>query len=286
MGLTDVVRGLPYRDYIRALQAFGAESASELKKIGGGALAAYVGLSDDAAGIVSDLIEIRGDFFEAIEDDDPDLDNPSFIANGHEGSNAETQWYFRKQGWFKKAGFVGGVAGKVGGWFSGWNVYDMGSHGSAAYNAYSNLAKYKAMAANVRGGKAITKGATLAEKLEHLIKIKTTKLWTRGGEFAATTLPGSELIGSAAKVYRAMTGQFWETNTMSLAGALHYRAFVESRLARTAGKNAGPATRIVWQVFQDYTLMGSLIAEDWNKIGAILAEPKGWLVISHKLNAM
>jgi hypothetical protein len=236
-------------------------------------------VAETVGDVVGDSIEIRADFYEAIEDGDDLADNPWFQANGIDGPSPETQWYFRKQGWIKKASFAASAVGKVSGWFVGWNVADLAQHGSAAYNAHSNLNTLHALA------QRLPKGGTLEMKLNHVIKLKQLKRVARGGGLAAASVPyAGPALGAAANVAKSTAVTWWDAATTATAAATHWQAYREGVIGR--GAATGPATRIIKHIFEDYTIAGALFAEDLAKVRAIIAEPQGWLVIADKLNAI
>lgn len=211
----------------------------------------------------------------------PMLDNPMFMAYGHGSSsqadNKNTSRYLNMH--WKLLSTVGGAAIEA--------IPVVGAHYSTAKdtrsvgNSLAHLAVLQHMASKHR------KTITISKWLDALSCIKARKAAGKSGKIIGeqilAPIPfGSQISGFAAKKFFE-SGKANETVTCAATAIdLHWRAFQEQKVASfvgVAGANAGPASRIVKQLF----LLSGGRAAFGGSVVSIINEPCGWMAINAKL---
>lgn len=202
--------------------------------------------------------------------------NPWFVANGHEAApSPHAQAYLHSRAWKGLAGTGISVIGGFTSAFShGVNIGSLGRHGSASASTVMHLLALRALAASSR------QGGTIAQWCNTIIKIKASKLATRGSQAIGAALP-VPFAGSAINI-AAAAGKLGHKIGLGevcymTAIEIHWRAFQEQAIARQA---SGPAGRIFTEIL---TRRAATRISGRYDPAAMIREPAGWMVLGDKL---
>jgi len=212
------------------------------------------------------------------------LDNPYFVGNGHgeDDPSDYTRKYTKNR--FAKGMGAGGasIAGAVGSVWTGVDVAGLALHGNASGTTAVHLHRFREMAAKTR------KGGTIAQWLDVLIKMKAIKMTVRGASLVGSAIP-IPAVGITTGVVAAAVNAGGKL-TMSKACTataleLHWRAWQEqfmstAVLGKGGGKNVGPASAMVYELFTKRGMTRILGKYD---VDRLIKEPAGWNAINDKL---
>lgn len=211
------------------------------------------------------------------------IDNPYFIGNGHGEDDASlyTQKYMKGRMAKNMAAGGASIVGAVGSVWTQVDVAGIAMHGNSTASTAVHLKMLADMSKKVRSG------GTLEAWLNVLLKMKSLKLTVRGTSLIGSAVP-VPAVGITTGVIAAAvsTGTQLTMSKVCVATALelHWRTFQEQAisggLGGARGKSAGPASRMVYELFTKRGVTRLLGKHD---VDQIMHEPGGWHAISDKL---
>lgn len=231
-----------------------------------------------------------GAIFELMESPEPmpELDNPMFTGNGHDGPSPNTARYFTTQKLLRAGTTIATNIGDVTGIASGIQAASSGLiwvRLNALFNQMvpaSRRAKkieYSAWYSWTVEKKAVPSGslevmltAIIRQKL-YSTSVNMTKASIKGMTGGLTAYLLDSTLGTIGPKLDLMFGQDLQT----LAKGLHWFGFLERVVGRGVGK--GPSRRILDIIWTELSTgkVGGMSLDD------ILVEPRGWMVIADLL---
>lgn len=204
--------------------------------------------------------------------------NPWFIWNGHDEPNYDyTAKYLRNRTLKNLGGSVFGGATAVASLATQVDVGGIMSHGQAVASSGAHMLKFKAISGSYKQSETITGWIDL------LMKMKAWKTGIRGTQLAGAAIPiGAVGAVTGAIAAGAKLGVKLTQNKACLAvsSQLHWRAFQEQAIS-IGGRNIGPASRILYELFQRRTLTGRMLGQ--YSVDKIIKEPAGWMAVNDKM---
>lgn len=242
--------------------------------------------SNDAASALVSVSHFMRDLYGYEDSDEDIVPNPSFLANGHEGSSPKTKKYFVGRG---RKTLGGGAVSLAGGLASGVTVVDVGGilkEGSAVGTTAVHMVGIKA------AGKRFKRSQTVTSWVDAMMLAKGMKLGIRGAGLAGASIPipAVGLATSVATTVAKLGIKVTMTKlVMRVSMEVHWRAYQELAIAgglghRSAGGGpVGPASAMFYEIFtkRSFTrLFGKYDTE------TLIREPGGWMALNDKLILM
>jgi hypothetical protein len=218
----------------------------------------------------------------------PELDNPFFTQNGHDGLSPKTNTYLSLLKNLRMAGTIATSLGDVGG------VVSASQSGAYSLMWYKLNALYEKLVPPSRRSKAVVysgwfsyevaKKAVPKGSLEtHMTAIMRQKLYGAAGSatkagitFSTGGLTGY-FVNSAASTFAPYLDSWLGQDTQTLAQGLHWFAYLE--LVVGGGRGKGPALRILEVIWTEFTIGRAFLPA----LADIVREPRGWLVVADLL---
>lgn len=211
--------------------------------------------------------------------------NPYFVLNGQidedDPSSPQTYKYIMGRGLKSMASAGLAVAGTaVSASTAGVDTVGAAMNLNATGSTGVHIYKLRAIAGNTK------RSRTISRWLDVILQMKSAKAVTRGTQAVVSLVPGGCVTASlicslaAAGLRFTMASVCYRT-----AAELHWRAFLEGRIAGFKGLSAGggPAERIITELF---TRRGVTRVFGQYDIKAIINEPCGWLAVADKIMLM
>jgi hypothetical protein len=209
--------------------------------------------------------------------------NQYFADFGHDGAESPlTNEYLYHR---SLKSFGGSVAGIIGGVVQplahGVDPISTAVHATSAANTSIHLLMLKKIADKSKNS------TKLSHSLDLIIRIKSIKLAARTVSLAAAVIPfapaqtaGGVLGAVIGQGVKLTTGQAYQLCAMEI----HWQAFREQAVSGGkklgTGGNVGPASQIVWELFNRRSY-GRLLGK--YDVGTIVSEPAGFMAIADKI---
>ncbi|MET4695809.1 hypothetical protein [Endozoicomonas lisbonensis] len=205
--------------------------------------------------------------------------NPLFISHGHifDGQSKIVQHYFFNRKLKKIGGGIFSAVGNLGSAATQVNATGIARHARAEAKTIAHITRLKQLSSRFSQSEYLTQLCAV------LLKMKTLKAISRGGQLAADCIPmsiASGVVGAASGIGGGIVANKYSSLVLQTSILLHWRAFQELQLSSTFG-GSGPATQMVHELFGQTLRRG---APDWSKVDSYVRDPAGWTVIQDKIN--
>ena len=210
--------------------------------------------------------------------------NPYYVLNGHcdDDPNSPVTYRYVMARSLKGMASIGlTVAGAAASASTGGvDTVSAAMHLNATGSTLAHVMKLRAIAKQTRQSR------TISNWLEVVFAMKAGKTAVRGSQAVVSLIPGGCLtVGVIASLAAAGIRVGMSTVCYRTAAELHWRAFLEGRIAGFKGLSAGggPAERIITELF---TRRGVTRVFGQYDIKAIINEPCGWMAVADKIMLM
>lgn len=208
--------------------------------------------------------------------------NPYFVLNGHcdeaDPRSPVTYKYVMARSLKGMASIGLGVAGAAtSASTAGVDTISAAMHLNATGSTLAHVMKLRAIA------KQTKQSRTISNWLEVIFTMKAGKTAVRGSQAVVSLIPGGCLTASVvASLAAAGIRIGMSTVCYRTAAELHWRAFLEGKIAGFKGYSAGggPAERIIAELF---TRRGATRIFGQYDVKAIINEPCGWVAVADKI---
>ena len=240
---------------------------------------------DDKVGALVAVSHLMRDFYgTTTEKDEKIIQNPFFLANGHEGRSKKTRSYLKSRS-FKSLG--GSAVGAIGALATPVTLVDVGGiaqHTNAVVTTTGHLIGIKA------AGSSFKRSQTITRWVDAMMAAKSAKMGVRVAGLAGAAIPvpavslGTGIATAIAKLGIKLTlGKLIARTAMEV----HWRSKQELVLGRGIGGiksgACGPASAMFYEVF---TKRGATRIFGKYDTEQLISEPGGWMALNDKLMLM